>query len=93
MPDLDGSPMIPEGIIAWRCGPRVFVAQDERVKLTLVRLGQAPGKKPFLEVHNPTDEPITAEVHSPAHAPLFGGFRQTVEIPAGDSIRIDKPGN
>jgi len=66
----------------------VFAADDPRLKLTLVRLGQAPGKKPFLEVHNPTDEPIRTAIASPPHAPLFGGLRRTVEIPPGDSIRV-----
>ena len=66
----------------------VFKADDKRMKLTLVRLGQTPGKKPFLEVHNPTDEAIRTVIISPPNTPLFGGFRRDVEVPAGDSIRI-----
>jgi len=77
---------IDEGATLWI--GNVFAAQDKRLKLTLVRLGQAPGKEPFLEVHNPTDEAIKTVVYSPAHAPIFGGFRRTVEVPAGDSIRL-----
>ena len=66
----------------------VFKADDRRMKLALVRLGQDPGKKPFLEVHNPTDEAIRTVISSPPNTPLFGGFRRDVEVPAGDSIRI-----
>jgi len=66
----------------------VFVAADQRVKLTLVRHGQAPGKLAFLEVHNPTREPIRTAIQSPAHAPIFGGFRRSVMVPAGDSVRL-----
>ena len=66
----------------------VFVAGDKRLKLTLVHLGQAPGKKPFLEVHNPTNAPIRTTIASPPHTPTFGGFRRQVEVPAGDSIRV-----
>jgi len=66
----------------------VFAAADPRLDLTLVHLGQAPGKKPFLEIHNPTDEPTRTTIASPPHAPLFGGFRRTVEVPPGDSIRV-----
>ena len=66
----------------------VFAAQDKRLRLTLVRLGQAPGKKPFLEVHNPTDAPIRTVVSSPPHAPVFGGFRREVTVPSGSSIRL-----
>ena len=66
----------------------VFAAGDPRLKLTLVRLGQAPGRKPFLEIHNPTDEAIRTAITSPPHAPLFGGFRHPIEVPAGSSIRL-----
>ena len=63
-------------------------AGDKRLKLTLVHLGQATGKKPFLEVHNPTDAPIRPLITSPPPTPTFGGFRRPVEVPAGDSIRL-----
>lgn len=65
-----------------------FVASDKRLKLTLVVHGQAPGKKPFLEVHNPTDEAIKAVISSPPHCPLFGGLRREVEVPPGSSVRL-----
>lgn len=66
----------------------VFVASDKQLKLTLVVHGQAPGKKPFLEVHNPTDDGVKAIVTSPPHCPLFGGLRREVEVPAGGSLRV-----
>lgn len=66
----------------------VFTAADPRVKLTLVQLGQAPGKAPFLEVHNPAAEAIRTVISSPPHTPLFGGFRREVAVPAGSSIRL-----
>ena len=66
----------------------VFLASDKRLELTLVALGQAPGKKPFLEIHNPTDEAIKAVITSPPHCPDFGGFRREAEVPPGSSIRL-----
>jgi len=63
----------------------VFVCDHREVKLTLVMDGQAAGKPPFLEVHNPTDREVHATISSPAHAPLFGGAKGTVKIPAGES--------
>jgi len=66
----------------------VFAASDKRLKLTLVVHGQAPGKKPFLEVHNPTDEAVKATIASPPHCPIFGGVRREVEIPAGSSLQV-----
>ena len=68
-----------------------FVCDDKLVKLTLVVDGQAAGKAPFLEVHNPTDKPLATRIWSPAHTPLFGGFSQAVRIPAGDSVRVELP--
>jgi hypothetical protein len=62
-----------------------FVADDPAVKLALVVDGQAPGKPPLLEIHNPTDQPITTRIVSPPHTPLFGGISTSVGIPAGDS--------
>ncbi len=67
----------------------VFLASDKRLKLTLVVHGQAPGKKPFLEVHNPTNEAIKAVITSPPHCPLFGGFRQEADVPPGTSVRLN----
>jgi hypothetical protein len=63
----------------------VFVCENPSIKLALIADGQAQGKKPFLEAHNPTDAPITAMVRSPSHTPVFGGIQQSVTIPAGDS--------
>jgi hypothetical protein len=68
-----------------------FVCDDKQVKLALVVDGQAEGKAPFLEVHNPTDKPLATRVWSPAHTPLFGGFAQAVQVPAGDSVRVELP--
>ncbi len=70
----------------------VFVCDDTNVKLTLVVDGRAPGTRPFIEVHNPAREPITATLTSPEHAPVFGGTTLTVELPAGDSVRIPLEG-
>jgi len=61
----------------------VFVCDNKAVKLTLVDQGQAQGKQPFLEVHNPTDQAITATVTSPPHCPLYGGTKLQVQVEAG----------
>ncbi len=66
----------------------VFLCEDKAVRMTLVADGLAEGRAPFLEVHNPTDQPITARVWSPAHAPLFGGYDNTPTVPAGASVRL-----
>jgi hypothetical protein len=66
----------------------VFLADNKDLKLTLVHLGQAPGKPPFLEVHNPTDAEVRASIISPQHAPVFGGFQRAVTVPPGSSIRV-----
>jgi len=70
----------------------VFLCDNPAVKLTLVVDGQADGKKPFLEAHNPTDAAITATLRSPAHAPLFGGIQERVTLPAGDSVLFEIDG-
>jgi len=64
----------------------VFVADNKELKLTLVVDGQAPGKPPFLEIHNPTKTAVTAKIGSPPHTPIFGGLSFELEIPAGDSV-------
>jgi hypothetical protein len=69
----------------------VLVCDNQAVKVTLVVDGQAPGAPPFVELHNPMDQPVTTRVWSPAHAPLFGGFSTQVQIPAGDSLRLPLP--
>jgi hypothetical protein len=66
----------------------VFVCDDPNVKLTLVIDGQTEGAEPFLEVHNPGTEAITATLTSPEHTPVFGGTRLTADVPAGDSVRV-----
>jgi hypothetical protein len=66
----------------------VFVCDNAAVKITLVVDGQAKGKLPFVELHNPTDQEIVTHVHSPAHAPLFGGMSTPVTLPPGDSLRL-----
>lgn len=64
----------------------VFVCDNKAVKLTLVVDGQAEGKPPFIEAHNPTDKKITATVRSPKNAPMFGGLTTKVTVPEGDSV-------
>ncbi|MBI4025249.1 MAG: hypothetical protein HY360_09740 [Verrucomicrobia bacterium] len=66
----------------------VFTCDRKDVKLTLVVDGQSEGQKPFLELHNPTDQEIETTVRSPEHAPVFGGLSGSAKIPAGDSIRL-----
>ena len=70
----------------------VFVCDNKAVKLTLVDQGQAEGKQPLLEVHNPTDQAITATVTSPAHCPRYGGTKLQVPVPAGaTTVVVVKP--
>jgi hypothetical protein len=66
----------------------VFVCDQKTVKMTLVCDGLARGRPSFLEVHNPTDQAIQATVTSPSHAPLFGGTRLVVAVPAGSSVIV-----
>ena len=66
----------------------VFLCDNKAVKLTLVCDGMAEGRQPFLEVHNPTDRAVKAVLTSPAHAPLFGGTRRSVDVPAGASVTV-----
>ncbi len=73
-----------KGADVW-CG-NVFLASDKNLKLTLTVDGQAPGKPPKLEIHNPTESAIRATVFSPASAPLFGGMKFQADVPAGSSI-------
>ena len=64
----------------------VFTCDHPAIKLTLVVDGQAQGKAPMIEVHNPTDAPVTARLNAAAHAPVFAGLRTDVTVPAGDSL-------
>ncbi len=66
----------------------VFVSDHKAIKLTLVCDGLAPGRAPFLEVHNPTDVPIHSTITSPPHTPRFGKFSTTVDVPAGASLVV-----
>ncbi len=67
----------------------VFVCDDPDVKMTLVMDGRAEGEGPFLEVHNPGADPITATITSPEHTPVFGGWSRTLQLPAGDGVRVE----
>ncbi|MHB9026735.1 MAG: hypothetical protein ACYC7E_21600 [Armatimonadota bacterium] len=66
----------------------VFLCENKSIRLTLVADGIADDRARFLEVHNPTDKPVTARVWSPKHAPLFGGYESKPTIPAGSSIFV-----
>jgi hypothetical protein len=66
----------------------VFVCENRAVKITLVVDGQADGKPPFVELHNPTNQEIRTTLRSPSHAPLFGGMSAWVKLPPGDSVRL-----
>ena len=64
----------------------VFTCDNKEIKLTLVLDGQADGAPPLLEVHNPTDQPLSATLKSPPHTPLFAGVSSAVTVSAGDSV-------
>lgn len=64
----------------------IFLASNKALKLTLVTDGQNPGKKPFLEIHNPTGKAVTARIWSPKGTPEFGGRAFTVTVPAKGSV-------
>jgi hypothetical protein len=66
----------------------VFVCDNADVRITLVVDGQADGKPPFVELHNPTDHEIRTTIRSPSHAPLFGAMSAAVTLPPGDSVRL-----
>ena len=70
----------------------IFAADKKDIKLTLIMDGQAPGKSPFLEVHNPTDKDIETTLRSPKNTPVFGGMSSSVKVPAGDSVRLQIEG-
>jgi hypothetical protein len=67
----------------------VFAADNPAIKMTLVKDGQAKGKKAFLEIHNPTGKTIKTKVSSPKNTPVFGGKSFSVIIPAGDSVKYN----
>lgn len=64
----------------------IFVADNKNIRMTLVMDGQGEGKKPFLEIHNPTDTEIVTKISSPAHTPIFGGVSFDVKVLPGESI-------
>ena len=90
VPALEGDALfqvaIDEGVDVW-CG-NVFVSNRPELRLTLIG---ANGRKPQLEVHNPTDEGLSAGLASPSHAPRFGGWSADVKVPAGSSITVRLP--
>ena len=67
----------------------LFTADHTEIRLTAVIDGQNRDRKPFLEVHNPTQKPIETTIRSPRHAPEFGGMSARVRIPEGASIRLN----
>ncbi len=67
----------------------LFMADHKEIRLTAVIDGQNRNRKPFLEVHNPTEKPIETTIRSPRHAPEFGGMSAKVRIPEGTSIRLN----
>ncbi len=69
----------------------VFVCDHDAVAVTLVAAGRTEGRPPFVELHNPTDQPVTARVWSPENTPRFGGTSFTLLIPAGASVRHELP--
>ena len=66
----------------------IFVTENKDLKLTAVIDGQAPGKPPFVEVHNPTSQLVKTNLWSPANTPIFGGQKREIEVPPGASIRL-----
>jgi len=66
----------------------VFACDREEVSVTLIVDGQAEGQAAMLELHNPTDAPMTTTVRSPANAPQFGGLGQEVSLGAGATTRF-----
>ncbi|MBI2299282.1 MAG: hypothetical protein HYU66_10140 [Armatimonadetes bacterium] len=64
----------------------VFVCDRPEVKLTLIRDGLSEGVAPHLEVHNPTDREIRANLTSPPHTPIYGGTKLTATVQAGSSV-------
>lgn len=68
------------------CG-NVFTAEDPSLQMTLVVDGQSPGKRPFIEIHNPGGKSIRTVVKSPLETPLFNAISFTAEIPPYASIR------
>ncbi len=87
VPTFDGQGLfqvaIDDGVDVW-CG-NVFISNHPKLRLTLIG---AADRNPKLEVHNPTDNSITATITSPAHTPKFGGWSGNITVPAGSSKTI-----
>jgi hypothetical protein len=64
----------------------ILLADHPTVKLTVVVDGQAEGRSPLVEVHNPTNQAIQTTLRSPTHTPVFGGLHQQVNVSAGQSL-------
>ncbi len=67
------------------CG-NLFISNRKELRMTPVLSGISPGEKPFLEIHNPTEESVSAVISSPPGAPYFGGTEFQVRVPAGQSL-------
>ena len=67
----------------------IFHTENSKLKLTVIVDGQADGKAPRIEVHNPTGKSITATITSPQNTPLFGGTSFKVTVAAGSSQTRD----
>jgi hypothetical protein len=91
VPVLEGVAMLQESISQknhiWI--GNVFVADNSKIRMTLVKDGIDASRKAFIEIHNPTDKKVTARIHSPANTPVYGGKSFTVTIPAGDSVKYN----
>jgi hypothetical protein len=85
IPFVDGDSLfqvaLDQGVDVW--AGNLFVCDPPDMKLTLVGADEG---KPQLEVHNPTDRPMTVKISSPGHTPFFGGYSQGAAVPAGDSV-------
>ena len=90
VPVLEGAALfqqyVDSGVKIW--AGNVFYADNPALKLTLVADGLTADEKPFLEIHNPTDQAVTATIQSPQHAPKYGGFNRKVEVPAGNDVKV-----
>ncbi len=66
----------------------IFRCDQPGLKVTVIVDGQAPGRPPRIEVHNPGEAPVTTRLSSPPHTPVFAGMSATLTIPAGDTVRL-----
>lgn len=81
---------IDQGAEIW--AGNVFLSSNRDLSLTLVADGIKEGRRPYMEIHNPTGHDITADIHSPENTPVFGGMiMEDVRVPAGDSVFAEFP--